>query len=105
MLILQLSKFLNGWLKVIQIVEFVSLRMGISEEIEVTTIPIDETTILEIKATITSVFRLNLTALGRSFHEPTSSPSQLRATRQARANVESSPFNFFFSVSWAQKSN
>ena len=45
----------------IQIVAFVSLCMGICEEIEVTTLPIDETTVVEIKATITSAFRLNLT--------------------------------------------
>ena len=80
----------------IQIVPFVSLCMGICEEIEVTTLPIDETTLLEIKATITSAFRLNLTEFGRSFHELNSSPSQLQATRQARANLESSPFFFFF---------
>ena len=80
----------------IQIVAFVSLCMGICEETEARTLPIDETTILEIKATITSAFRLNLTEFGRLFHELNSSPSQLRATRQARANLESSPFFFFF---------
>ena len=79
----------------IQIVPFVSLCLGICEEIEVTTLPIDETTILEIKATITSAFRLNLTEFGWSFHELNASPSQPLATRQARANLESSPFFFF----------
>ena len=91
MLILQLSKFENGWLKVIQIVAFVSLCMGICEETEVRTLPIDETTI----ATITSAFRLNLTEFGRSFHELNASPSQPLATRQARANLESIPFFSF----------
>lgn len=81
----------------IQIVAFVSLCIGICEEIEATTLPIDETTILEIKATITSSFRLNLTEFGRWFLEPNGSPSQPRATRQARANLESSPF-FFLSI-------
>ena len=81
----------------IQTVAFVSLCMGICGETEVRTLPIDETTILEIKATITSAFRLNLTEFGRSFHELNSSLSQLQATRQARANLESSPF-FFLSI-------
>ena len=59
--------------------------MGISEEIEVTTIPTDETTILETKATITSSFRLNLAEFGRSFRDANASLSQPRATRQARS--------------------
>ena len=79
----------------IQIVAFVSLCMGICEETEVRTLPTDETTILEIKATITSAFRLNLTEFGRSFHELNASPSQPLATRQARANLESIPFFSF----------
>ena len=58
--------------------------MGICEEIEVTTLPIDETTILEIKATITSAFRLNLTEFGRSFHEPESTTSYEASTSQPR---------------------
>ena len=78
----------------IQIVAFVSLCMGICVETEVTTLPIDETTILEIKATITSAFRLNLTEFGRSFHEPESTTSYEASTSQPRVE----PFFYVNSV-------
>ena len=71
----------------IQIVAFVSLCVSISEEIEVTTTPTDETTILETKATITSSFRLNLTEFGRSFRDANASLSQPQLRGKHGANL------------------
>ena len=64
-----------------------NLCMGISDEIEVTTITIDEETILEIKATIALPFQLSLTTF--VVHEMT-------ASKLAKSALHVQMFFFFF---------